>query len=503
MNTKKVKYYLFIFLVFFTSCQDFLDVNDDPNALQSSNEELLLPYGIASLCYVIGDRYQVLGALWSQHWTQSLGASQYKGIDSYDLSSSSFEGEFSELYAGALMNFEEIKNMSSQNGKWNYYLIATVLQCYTFQVLADLYEYIPFSKAFKGNEGNLTPEYEYSRNIYDSLIVRIDKALEKDYDNEELDEIGDADLLFGGDMDRWVEFANTLKLKIFLRQSDVRPEVARQGIEKLYEDDEDGNFLDYDAVMTQFSNETNKRNPLYETEIIFFGYNPNLVLSNTLLSFMEKNGDYDRLDAMFDTPESGGEHKGLNQGNYNDPDEPAGTNSSDYSKPVFYPTYPIFLMSMPEIYLLQAEAIIRFGTGDYDDAREMYENGVEVAFSRYGIDDAELYYKSGGPYAFPSEGSDPEIFIEAIIMQKWVALVNFQSLETFFDHNRTMYPKEADENWDNFETENDTVKFTVSVNNVTSGRYPRRLLFPESEYSTNPNTPEQKNIYDKLWWHKQ
>ena len=66
------------------------------------------------------------------------------------------------------------------------------------------------------------------------------------------------------------------------------------------------------------------------------GVNPNLVLSNTFLSFMNDNGDVERLDALFDYPEQGsGGHKGLDQGNYNDPDEPTGTNSTNYSKPVF------------------------------------------------------------------------------------------------------------------------------------------------------------------------
>ena len=484
------------------SCENYLDVNDNPSTLKEANEEHLLPYGIASVAYVVGGRYQVMGALWSQHWTQSIGASQYQGLDSYDINSSTYNGEFSELYAGALMNFEEIRKQSSKNGNWHYYLIATVLQCYTFQVLADLYENIPFSQAFKGNEGNLTPIYENSMDIYDSLIVRLNKALEKDYDNDELEEIGEADFLFNGDMKRWVEFANTLKLKIFIRQSEARPEVAEAGILDLYEDEDEIDFLETYVSFWNYEDVTNKRNPLYATEIMFLGNNPNLIISNTLLYFMEKNRDYERLDAMFYTPEAGGAHKGLDQGNYNDPDEPAGTNSAYFSKPVFAPNYPVFLMSLPEIYFLQTEAMVRFNVGDYEEAKEMYEKGIQAAYNLYGIEGYEEMYSETGPYKFPSEGEEQEKFIEKIILQKWLAFVNFQGLEAFFEHNRTLYPKEAGSNYDNSE-EGDTVKFTVSANNVTSGRFPRRLIYPESEYSTNPvNTPAQKPVYDKLWWHK-
>ena len=45
-------------------------------------------------------------------------------------------------------------------------------------------------------------------------------------------------------------------------------------------------------------------------------------------------------------------------------------------------------------------------------------------------------------------------------------------------------------------------EFTVSVNNVTSGRFPKRLIFPESEYSGNPFTPQKKQVYEKIWWDK-
>ena len=219
INIRILSFAVFGVLLLFASCEDWLDINTDPNNPGEANEELTLAAGISSVAYVYGGRYQVLGALWSQHWTQSPGASQYTGLDSYDISSSTFDDrQFGELYTGALMNLEYIKTISKENGKWNYYLIATVMQSYTFQILADLYDQIPFSEALKGDEGIITAVYENGQSIYDSLVARIDYSLSHDPDNDELDEVGDEDILFGGNMDRWVEFANTLKLKIFLRQ---------------------------------------------------------------------------------------------------------------------------------------------------------------------------------------------------------------------------------------------------------------------------------------------
>ena len=374
---------MIVILVLGSSCESWLDINKDPNNPSEANEQLTLSAGISSVAYTYGGKYQVLGALWSQHWTQSLGASQYTGLDSYDINSSTYNGQFNELYSGALANLEYVKKLALENQHWRYYLIATVMQCYTYQLLVDLYDQIPFSEALKGDEGIVGPHYENGQAIYDSLIARIDEALNHNLELENAEEVGIEDILFEGNMDRWKEFANTLKLKLYLRQVYARPQVAENGIRALYTDPEI-KFLSTDAAMTQFTNETGRRNPLYETEIAALGENPNLVLSNTFLSLMNDKGDIDRLDALFNYPERGGGHKGLDQGNYNDPDEPTGTNSSYYSKPFFYPLEPIYLMSSMESLFLQSEAIVRYTVKPYSTAKELYQEGIDRAFSQAG-----------------------------------------------------------------------------------------------------------------------
>jgi hypothetical protein len=258
--------------------------------------------------------------------------------------------------------------------------------------------------------------------------------------------------------------------------------------------------------MNQFRDQSGGRNPLYETEINVLGGNPNLVLSRTLHSYLQENSDFDRLDFMFFTPGNGGGHKSLAQGNYNDPEEPAGTNSAEYSKPVLLPAVPVYLMSFSEACFLQAEAIIRYDVASYADAKEKYDQGVADAYFRVlSVSGKTLEQINtitegfvNGPYRFTTEGSPVENFIEAIITQKWVCLAGIQSLETFFEHNRTHYPKESPVLPDNEDYVSG--EFTISVNNVTSGRFPKRLIFPESEAAGNPNTPATKPVWEKLWW---
>ena len=483
-----------------SSCDNWLDVNKNPNATTEVPFQELLAPSITSIAYIMGGRYQVLGALWSQHWTQAPGASQYKGIDSYDINSNTFNREFTNMYSEALMNLEEIKTRATEEKEWNYVFLATVLQVYAYEVLADLYDQIPFSEALKSEEGMDEPKWENSSAIYDSLIARLDVVLNLDLEKDSLEIPEETDLLFGdldNSMDYWKQFANTLKLKIYLRQSEIHPIKAGAGITQLYQDEVD--FLEGDAAVSVYSDVSGRRNPVYETDVITLG-NPNLILSRTLHSYLEKHGDYDRLDALFNTPESGSAHKSLPQGDYNPADEPSGITSSSYSKPYLYASAPVFLMSYEESYFLQCEAIIRYGLEDYDKALEKYQDAILISYYRImgadAFDIAKYFYSS--EYRFPSEGSDLEYFIESIIMQKWVALANKQSLETFFEHNRTGYPAISATDADDEDYEPGT--FTVSVNNVTSGRFPKRLIFPESEYATNRNTPDKKDVWEKIWW---
>ena len=163
-------------------------------------------------------------------------------------------------------------------------------------------------------------------------------------------------------------------------------------------------------------------------------------------------------------------------------------------------------MSYTEACLLEAEAMIRYNVGSYSDAKDKYDEGVTSAYLRVlSISDIpldeQLSLAEGflnNQYRFPTEGSPVEVFIKKIIIQKWISLAGIQSLETFFEQNRTHYPEISPVQAD---AEDYVVgEYTISVNNVTSGRFPKRLIFPESEMAGNPNTPESKPVWEKIWW---
>ena len=129
------------------SCDDYLDINDDPNNPSSVPATLTLPAAQITIATTIGCDYAVVGGLWAQHWTQSHVASQYRDEDRYDLTLLDYQVSWSELYAGALIDLRKIEAEAVSTGNWNLNLQAVCLTAFTYQLLVDWYSDVPYAQS--------------------------------------------------------------------------------------------------------------------------------------------------------------------------------------------------------------------------------------------------------------------------------------------------------------------------------------------------------------------
>ncbi|MBC5773834.1 SusD/RagB family nutrient-binding outer membrane lipoprotein [Pontibacter sp. KCTC 32443] len=483
---RAIRYFGAIMAMLFVtaSCDDFLDVNEDPNNPADAPAELLFPAAVISTAGTVGGQYAILGGIWSQYYTQNNASNQYKDIDSYNIlpTNGTFAARYTELYSGALSDYESIRVRARANEQWDAYLMATVMQSYTYQVLTDLYGDIAFDEALQGVEGQLAPAFRSGPEVYDSLIARIDEALARPFPAEDASVgLSENDIIFGGDMVQWVRFANTLKLKIFIRQSEARPAVAQAGIQAMYA--EGAEFLgapdivdeepeDESAKVDIFEDVTSRRNPLYEMDqSTALNTNQNLKASNTMLEFLEANND-PRLQRIYRAAGTGG-YNGMDQGSFNLTS--GQLNPLSVSRALIEPDAPVYFISEAESYFLQAEAVLRgWGTGD---VAVLYNAGVDASFEQMGVE-------RGGLYAFPGGGFEEQL--EAIIIQKWIALAGtYQGIEAFFEQLRTGYPD----------------FFSYSIEGVTGDLFPTRLPLPSIVSQRNPNAPQTpESITTPIWW---
>jgi hypothetical protein len=355
-------------------------------------------------------------------------------------------------------------------------------------VLVDLYDKIPYSEALQGT-ANLQPKFDDGYAIYQDLLKGIDSALSKDFtattNTVFTDDNKNVDLIFQGDLDKWIAFANTLKLKMYLRMVNAHPDVAQAGITALY--NSGAPFLTSNAAVTNFKNAPGQDNPMYEQNIRELNTPDNLRASTTFVSWLVANGD-PRAESYFGStnPVSN------NQGD-------RGT-SVGGAAAVFVQTAtdPVVFISAAESYFLQAEADVRYFGGT--KAQFLYNQGVLAAFSDVGKDGAS-FVAAGGKYVFPTAGTT-EQKIEAIIVQKWASLVyGCHQIEAFFERNRTGYPRSSPVYSDN--PNYVPGQIVVSKNTVLgAGQFPKRLVYPYVESSRNSNTPALVPITTPVWWGK-
>ena len=240
MKSKKIIYILSSLLLVNTACKKELDINTDPNnpPLEAGTPKLVMPSSIASSAARIGGSLAVLGGIWSQYYTQSAVSNQYKSIDALDLTKTDFQNDWNELYSGCLNDANFVVTKSLEQKDWNFYLMGVTIKAYTFQVLADLYDKAPYKEAFAG-AANLQPKFDNGYDIYKWSIAEIDNALSKNFSASSVTSPGKTDFVFPADEatwtpDNWIAFANTLKLKMYLRMAYAKSAEAEAGIKAMY-----------------------------------------------------------------------------------------------------------------------------------------------------------------------------------------------------------------------------------------------------------------------------
>ena len=470
-----------------SACQKQLDINQDPNnpSTDQATPTLLFPAAEISAASAIGGELAIIGMLWCEFTTEDVSSSQYRNFDSYNVTSTDLNTDYNQLYTGALNDLQLILNKTAVSEDWNYNLMATVLKVYTYQVLVDLYDQVPYSQALQGT-GNLQPDFDNGDNIYAALLASLDTALSKNFEASTNTQPGAEDFLFAGDMSKWKAFANTLKLKMYLRMVNVKPADAEAGINALYS--ANAEFLTEDAGITQWSTAPNKQNPFYTQNIYALNTPSNLKASVTFISWLKANND-PRIVNFFGTNSP----TGIDQGNY------LSTNPVYKTATTFVqqPTDPVQFISGPESYFMQAEARERYFAGD--QAQSLYNAGVNAAFAFYGYD-ATTFIAPGGAYAYPVAGTLDDK-IDAIITQKWASLPGSHALEGWFERNRTGFPKSSPV----YSTDDVLYvpgQFVVSATSVIGQAFPKRIVFPDFERSRNVNTPAQVPITAPVWWGK-
>jgi hypothetical protein len=476
---------LFVLASVFAGCSDWLDVNDDPNIANEMTIEYVLPSAQASIATQLGGTLFNIGGFYAQYWTQAPEGNQYTDVDKFDIKSDLLDNVYTELYAGALNDLEYIRHNTNNTNDHGNYLVATVLRAYTFQILVDLFSKVPYSEALDGYN-KVNPKFDAGSDVYKGIIAEVNHALELVHVNSS---VVSSDLLLGGDVDEWIGFANALKLKIYMRQSETGVNHEKEIKALLSKAD----FMSQDIKFTSFQDEQNKRNPWYDTEIEYIG-GVNHIATKNIISYMQGNND-PRIDVIWQKATKTNDYKG----NYPGGSLIENIENADFSFPLLSSTTPVCLYSLAELYLFIAEAELRYNN-DLSAAQSAYEAAVDASLSLHGLSvNGDDLYGNGKPFAF--DGT-----LKQIAMQKWACLAMVNHIESWFEINRTDFPSVSSSTVEEIMANNDLYspgdRIVPYENSLGEGNLLTRFYYPDVAISRNINAPAQVKLTDKVWWDK-
>lgn len=502
------------------SCSDssYLDINYNPNYPASATCKNLVPAAEASTVAVMGLYATLTGNMWCQYTTQGNSTNQYNDLCAYASSTSVSYPPVTTLwqnsYANALEDLKLALADAEANANWNYWLVAKVLQAYHFLMLTDSYGDIPFTEALNSDVPN--PKFDSAKDVvYPGILEMLDAAIAKESDAvtaEKKSTMGVNDCFFKGDMGKWVAFAKSLKLKMYLKSYATYSSQIASLLSA-------GGLLEEDCAWTVWEDATNKSNPLYEYNIRQLNTTENMRACHTFLEYMLDKKDVRLLyiyeptadsEAMYSTDAERMEnldkcYEGLmcgpNSGKIETKDAPLSSTSR------FRQRYsdPVYLMNAAECKLMIAEAYAR--ANNPVKAEEFYNKAVLAGFERWGLDGSSFVT---GAYKF-----DASNMLKSIGMQYWVSFAGANAYDGWMTRNRLGIPTvQGDITVRKSETPlerelSDGYVLGTLVDPLgvalNAGEYPLRLLYPTATtlYNTAAEEYVQQNgnvMTKALWW---
>ncbi len=490
--------------VSFTSCDSYLDINTDPNSPAEENIEtyMLMPAIEMNMASSYGNFLRIAGGFHAQQYAHLFGTSNYVDYSQFQMSATRSSSTYTQFNQKGLQNLKTLLAKATEDEDWGTYLAGTVLRAFIYEALVDCYGEVPYTEALD-LDNYPTPKYDEGQTIYEGVIAEIDAALEKVVSTD----IVCTNFLFpSGTADKWIQFANALKLKMLMRMSGVK-EVQSEVAALIAEN----NFPTSDVSYKDcWKNEAGQMNPFYSEEFSssWGSTQTNIAANLAIIGTMQvKNSsgaiEYEdpRLSAFFEKNTAGEYWEGCSGAC-----SPGSTSLlRDWCRPVATFDMPVFLITVSEIEFFKAEYYARYGSTA--DAKAHYGAAIEASFASANVDGAADCISR-----YPFDASN---YKKCIGLAKWVALSGVNPFEAWCEMRRLDYPTFGSAQGNDFYTEGNQDSYDVSeyvpgtlytpiqvFGEVGANKLLERYPYAESSSSRNENTPDFPGYTEPEFWGK-
>lgn len=451
-------------LVSFTGCKKYIDVNQDPNRPIDVKESLILAPVEAAISQNItagGNLPIVL-----QQYLQVIALNQVPpNFGTYLMYHQDMDTDWYNFYTQVMNNLVLLNKKAEADGNANYAAISKILLAYTLGSATDVWGDVPFSKGFQGI-ANVTPTYDSQESVYAQIQTLLDNAITDIAKNSTTVPSGD-DFYYAGDMSKWKKAAYTLKARYYMHLTKAPGHTAAAQAQLALTALANGMASNDDDMKMPFLGGAGAENPWQQN----FLPGSTLVLASTFVDGFAARKD-PRVSKMVAPAIEGGLYTGRVIGS----DDIGSLESYSLGGPFYASTSSNnYIVTYSEALFLKAEAT--FVISGATAAQPVYSLAVKSHMSKLGIADAvaDNYLTSRGTLTSANA-------MKLIIEEKVVA--NFLSMENYTDWRRTGFP------------------VLTKVKNALSD-IPRRVLYPQSEMTSNPQPQQNAKLTDRVWWDAQ
>lgn len=539
--------------LFFASCSDeyMENMNTDPSkaATIDPNAQLttaqLQTYGDLSMMEI----YRNYHYAFTQQLMGCWNTTNYGGRHTLD--NNEMSRIWTSFYTQSLKNIIDAQYRTAEDAeKVNINSVLRIYRVYLMSIITDTYGDAPFSEAGLGFlEGKFNPKYDKQEDIYNAFFLELEDAVNK------IDPTKDkvtGDLIYAGDVTKWQQLANSLRLRFAMRISNVNPTKAQTEFENalaanrgVITDASSDALIKYMTIAFSFGQEAYSDYRGNSLSQLLFGNDPAnnpSYLCSTFFNQLRQSGDprtfkisrcyYDglmsatspdnRVDITQEMIEKGIDFSPRNPGAYSWEPWPTGYDSDickelAVNNPSVTVTMarevepklannflksdnPGVVMTSAEVKFLMAEATVKKWNVGSVSAEDLYKQGVRAAMDfltdNYGCTattDAEFDAFIQGRGTF---GHTDNQKLEAINTQAWI--LHFTNpAECWANVRRSGYPKLKS-----------PAEYGFGQYLTGGTEIPVRLCYPVLESSYNKKSYNEAiermggtdNWHSLLWW---
>ena len=459
-------------LLMSVSCEKQLDINTDPLVATSADPNVVLPYVIVQYSNrhttELGTRIMDV----SQHHSSNFNSPR-NGSTSIFLTGNTWNMMYVRVLGNLLLvERDAVEAGPSSN---NVAAIAKILSGMTFYELASIWENVPFSEALNGVEFP-SPNFDAQQDVYEGVVTMLDEAvaLINAMPATGIFDVSVGDLIYGGDMDKWERFANSLKLRVLmlLKNGDGGTTYDAQIISTL------GSSLienSSQVAMLRYSTAAGNINGFQNLNEAFFGtsneatgtYSP----GEHTYSLIKNNPLDPRNELFLSDPNDESPINGVFVG---------GGTAAKITNNVIRRDLPHVLFLPAEITFYRAELALK-GVATGDNAQTEFDNGITQILEWWGQDIPGAQTTISGADITAYIGSLPAVDLNGVYEQQY--------LETF------MRPVVA---WNTVRRTGIPALSPPAASSITT--YLKRFNYPPDEVAANPNTPVNDRTDLPMWF---